>query len=121
MRHFLLFIVGLIAGLILLFNLGPMILLGVSIWLLYLIFKQFMQATSTVAKVGWVLLGLVVLSIGISNVYAVIGIAAAFILYWIYKNWSEDDPVVSTTPAEDNSDPFMNFENEWHKLTNKKI
>lgn len=117
MRHFLLFIVGLIAGLILLFNLGPMLLLGVSIWLLYLIFKQFTKATSTGARVGWVLLGLVVLSIGISNIYAVIGIAAAFILYWIYTNWNEDDPVVPTAPAENNSDPFINFENEWRELT----
>lgn len=121
MRHFLLFIVGLIAGFILLFNLGPMLLLGVSIWLLYLIFKQFMQATSTGAKVGWVLLGLVILSIGISNVYAVIGIAAAFVLYWIYKNWNEDEPVTSPTTVPENNDPFTNFENEWRELTNKKI
>lgn len=121
MRHFLLFTVGLIAGLILLFNLGPMLLLGISIWLLYLIFKQFMKATSTAAKVGWVLLGLIVLSIGISNVYAVIGVAAAYILYWIYQNWKEEDAFDKEPTVADYNDPFTNFESEWQKLTNKEI
>jgi len=120
-RHFLLFVGGLIAGIVLLMNLGPMLLLGISVWLLYLIFKQFMKTTSTLSKIGWVILGLIVLSIGVSNIYAVIGIAAGFALYWIYQNWNGDDPVVPPYTENDNDDPFTNFETEWRELSNKKI
>ena len=81
MKKFLLFIVGIIALMILLANLGPIVLLGVCVWLLYLVFKQFIKANSTAAKIGWVILGLFIVSIAFSNIYAVIGIAAAYILY----------------------------------------
>src|SRR5699024_4692495 len=114
MRHFLLFLGGLAAGIILILNLGPMLLLGVSIWLLYLIFKQFMKASSALTKIGWVVLGLIVLSIGVSNIYAVIGVAAAFFLYWIYKNWREDKPVITSSNSD--NDPFTNFEKEWQQF-----
>src|SRR5699024_12379452 len=75
---------------------------------------------STGAKVGWVILGLVILSISLSNMYALIAIVAGFILYWIYKNWNkEEDAPIST--IEHNDDPFTNFEYEWRELTDKKI
>lgn len=107
-----LFIAGLIALMILFINLGPMVLLGVSIWLLYVIFKQFIKSTSTIGKVGWIIAGLIVLGIALSNIYSVIGIAAAFGLYWIYKHWGKsDDPVVTIIDKDD--DPFKNFERQW--------
>lgn len=119
MRHFLLFIGGLVAGLILLMNLGPLLLLGVCVWLLYLIFKQFLNARSTGAKVAWVILGLVILSISLSNMYALIAIVAGFILYWIYKKWTKEDTPLST--IEHSDDSFTNFEYEWRELTDKKM
>lgn len=115
MRKFLLFLGGLIAALILIANIGPLALLAVSVWLLYLIFKQFMKADSTAAKVGWVILGLIIASIGISNSFAVMGIAAAFVLYWIVKNWKKSSDYV---PYEEvDNDPFRNFEDEWGEFT----
>ncbi|MBO1004277.1 flagellar basal body rod protein [Pseudogracilibacillus auburnensis] len=108
MKKFLLFLGGLIAALLLLANLGPLVLLGVSIWLLYLVFKQFMKTDSTMAKIAWVLIGLAIISIGISNMYAVIGIVAAYILYVIYKNWNNEPKEPQTT-----DDPFVNFEQQW--------
>lgn len=117
MRHFLFFVGGLAAGTVLILNLGPMILLGVSIWLLYLIFKQFMKASSIGAKIIWIILGLIVLSISLSNIYALIAIVAGFLLYWIYKNWNKENPVVSTSTNQNNYDPFMNFENEWKEIS----
>lgn len=119
MRHFLLFIGGLVAGLVLLMNLGPLLLLGVSVWLLYLIFKKFLKARSTGAKVAWVILGLAILSISLSNMYALIAIVAGLFLYWIYKNWNKEDAPIST--IEHQHDPFTNFEYEWQELTDKKI
>lgn len=117
MRHFLLIVGGLVAAIVLLLNLGPMLLLGVSVWLLYLIFKQFMKATSLSAKILWVILGLIVLSIGLANLYALIAIVAFFALYWIYKNWNRANPVVPSAITEGNDDPFMHFEKEWQDIS----
>ena len=109
MKKVLLFIGGLIAALILVANLGPLVLLGLSIWLLYVIVKQFLKSDSTVAKVIWIIIGLAVLSIGISNIYAILGIAAAYVLYLIVKNWNIEKEDKNTTPE----DPFVNFEEQW--------
>ncbi|WP_026907306.1 hypothetical protein [Paucisalibacillus globulus] len=116
MRKFMLFVGGLIALFVLLANLGPMVLLGLSGWLLYVVFKKFVKSDSVAAKIGWIILGLFILGIAFSNIYAVIGIAAAFGLYWIVKNWKKDDhdPIV----PEDNDDPFANFERQWAELNN---
>ncbi|MFA1819128.1 flagellar basal body rod protein [Virgibacillus oceani] len=115
MKKFLLFLGGLAALMIFLANLGPMVLLALSIWLLYIIFKKFLQSDSTAGKIGWVILGLFILSITFSNIYAVIGVAAAYGLYLIYKSWKkgDDDPVVEVL---DDGDPFRNFEREWADL-----
>ena len=115
MKKFLLFLGGLIALLVLLANLGPMVLLALSIWLLYIIFKKFLQSDSTAGKIGWVILGLFILSITFSNIYAVIGVAAAYALYLIYKSWKkeDDEPVVDVLG---DGDPFTNFEREWADL-----
>ncbi|WP_174614212.1 flagellar basal body rod protein [Virgibacillus ihumii] len=115
MKKFMLFVGGLVAFFILLANLGPMILLGVSVWLLYVIFKKFVKSDSTAAKIGWVIAGLIVLSIGLSNIYAVIGVAAAYVLYLIYKNWKEDD-VEPAGQFVESDDPFQNFERQWAEI-----
>ncbi|RKQ35513.1 flagellar basal body rod protein [Oceanobacillus halophilus] len=114
MKKFMLFVGGLVALIILLANLGPMVLLGLSLWLLYVIFKKFVRSDSTAGKVGWIILGLFIASIAFSNIYAVIGLAAAYALYLIYKNWNkEDDPMVHVM---EDDDPFTNFEREWAEL-----
>lgn len=43
MKKFLLFVGGLAALLILLANLGPIVLLALSVWLLYVIFKKWIS------------------------------------------------------------------------------
>lgn len=111
MRKFLLFIVGLVALLVLLANFGPMVILAISVWLLYIVFKKFMESDSMAGKVGWVILGLIILSIGFANIYSILGVVAILVLYWIFKNW-KDEPEFS----KDNNDPFTNFEREWADL-----
>lgn len=113
MKHFLLFVAGLIALLILLANLGPLIILLVTVWLAYLVFKQFVKSESTIAKIGWVVLGLIIISIGLPNIYAIIGLGAAFLLYIIYKKWREEPHVESSTSK---NDPFIHFEEQWNEL-----
>jgi len=115
MRKFMLFMIGLVAVFILLANLGPMVLFFLSLWLLYVCFKQFIKSNSTLGKIGWVLVGLLVLSIAFSNIYAVLGVAAAYVLYLIYKNWNKDDDSVVHEIDEDD-DPFTNFERQWSEL-----
>ncbi|WP_106496741.1 lmo0954 family membrane protein [Lentibacillus sp. Marseille-P4043] len=117
MNKFLLFLGGLAALLVLLATLGPMILLGVSIWLLYVIFKQFMKSDSTVGKIAWVVAGLIILGIGLSNIYAVIGVAAAYILYQIFRNLRKDDHNSKGQTVVDD-DPFTNFERQWTEMNN---
>lgn len=115
MKKFMLFVAGLIALIVLLANLGPMVFLGLGIWLLYIVFKQFVKSESTTGKIGWVIVGLFLIGIVLSNIYAVLGIAAVYVLYLIYKNWKNDDndPVVRDMK---NDDPFTNFEREWAEL-----
>ncbi|WP_188454066.1 lmo0954 family membrane protein [Virgibacillus oceani] len=115
MKKFMLFVGGLIALFILLGSLGPMVLLGVSVLLLYVIFKQFVKSDSVIGKIGWVIAGLFVLGIALSNVYAVIGLAAAYVLYMIFKNWKKDS---SSEQEVVNDDPFANFEKQWQELNN---
>ncbi|WP_096438262.1 flagellar basal body rod protein [Alteribacter populi] len=114
MNKFLLFVGGLIALFVLLANLGPMILLAVSAYLLYVIFKQFVKSESTVGKIMWVIVGLIVLSIGVANIYALLGVVALYVLYVIYKKWKEDKEVTFDKPVND--DPFTNFERQWAEL-----
>ena|SRR5699024_9184971 len=117
MKKFLLFSVALLALLVFLLNLGPLIILGVSVWLLYVIFKQFMKSNSTSEKVLWVIAGLVVLSIGLANVFSIIGVIAAIVLYMLYKKWkkTDDDPFIQNDVSDD---PFTNFEREWAEINN---
>ncbi|WP_060679789.1 lmo0954 family membrane protein [Virgibacillus halodenitrificans] len=117
MKKFLLFVAGLIALFVLIANIGPLILLGLSIWLLYVVFKKFVKSDSITGKIGWIVLGLVILSITFSNIFAVIGVAAAYILYLIVSNWKKDadDSVVKVM---EDDDPFTNFERQWADLNN---
>lgn len=115
MKKFILFVGGLVALMLLIINLGPMVLLGVGLWLLYVVFKKFVKSDSLVGKMGWVVVGLLVLSFTVANVYAVVGILAAYVLYLIFKSWRDDkdEPVVKNI---DDTDPFTNFERQWADL-----
>src|SRR4051794_38990249 len=109
-KKFMLFVLGLVALLVLLANLGPMVLLGGGIWLLYVIFKKFLKTKSMAGKIGLIIIGLIVAGITIFNVYAVIGIAAGYVLYMVYRKWKGDGNSFSENRVED---PFTNFEKQW--------
>ncbi|WP_173918433.1 flagellar basal body rod protein [Halobacillus sp. Marseille-Q1614] len=113
MKKFLLFVAGLIALAVALTHLGPMILLGVSVWLLFIVYKKFTKSQSTAGKIGWVALGLIILSVAMSNIYAVIGLAAVYSIYWIIKNWTSQEKEASPSKTDD---PFVNFEKQWAEL-----
>ncbi|WP_042357010.1 hypothetical protein [Bacillus rubiinfantis] len=112
MKKFGLLVAGAIAAIVLLSTIGPMVGLAVSLVLLYFIVKQFLKAESTGAKIGLGLIGVIVLAAAIHNVPAVIGVAAAYVLYLVYKKWSN----TKTSKVKEASDPFVNFEKQWEEL-----
>ncbi len=114
MKQFILFALGLVALLVLIGSIGPMILLALGLFFLYLVFKQFLKADSLGEKIGWVVLGLIILSVTIANVFALVGIVAAYGLYLIYKEYKKDK--YDDTDSFSKNDPFMNFEKEWAEL-----
>jgi lia operon protein LiaI len=111
MRKFGLFMVGGVAAMVLLANVGPLVGLAISLVILYYSFKGFMKSETTFSKVLWAIFGLVALTVSASNVPAIVGIVAAYVLYIVYKKWNETE----TTIKED-SDPFTNFEKQWAEL-----
>ncbi|WP_040206198.1 lmo0954 family membrane protein [Neobacillus jeddahensis] len=112
MKKFGLLLAGGIAAVILLSTIGPMVGLLVSMALLYFIFKQFLKAESTGRKIGLGIIGFIVLMASIHNAPAIIGVAAAYVLYLVYKKWNENKP----SKINHESDPFVNFEKQWNEL-----
>ncbi|MGG5252278.1 flagellar basal body rod protein [Neobacillus sp. SM06] len=113
MKKFGLLAAGSIAALVLLATLGPMIALTVSLVILYFIVKQFLKAKTVKARIGYGILGFIVLVASFHNVPAVFGAAAAYVLYLVYKKWNRNSRVKS-----EKHDPFVNFEKQWNDLKN---
>jgi lia operon protein LiaI len=114
MKKFGLLLAGGIAAVILLSTIGPMLGLFISLVLLYFIFKQFLRAKSTGGKIGLGVIGFIVLIASIHNAPAIIGVAAAYVLYLVYKKWNQK----KYTVVKEESDPFVNFEKQWNELKN---
>ena len=112
MKKFGLVAAGGIAVMVLLSNLGPLVGLGVSLLVLYFALKKFLKASSTAAKIGWGIAGFIILMAAASNVPAILGIAAAYVLYLVYKNWDKKDVI------QEENDPFVNFEKQWAQMKN---
>jgi lia operon protein LiaI len=112
MKKFGLLVAGGIAAIILLSTIGPMVGLLVSLLLLYFIFKQFLKAETIGKKIGLGIIGLIVLMASLHNAPAIIGVAAAYVLYLVYKKWNQN----KHTRVKEESDPFANFERQWNDL-----
>lgn len=112
MKKFGLLLVGGVAAIVLLSTIGPMLGLLVSSVVLYFIFKQYLKANSKGGKIGLGIVGFIVLMTIIHHVPALIGAAAAYVLYLVYKKWNESKLTIS---KEDN-DPFANFEKQWNEI-----
>ncbi|MFT8319674.1 MAG: flagellar basal body rod protein [Bacillus sp. (in: firmicutes)] len=111
MKKFGLFMIGAAAAIILLSQLGPLIGLVISAAILYLVFKQFVKSSTTLEKVLWGIAGIVMLGITASHLPAILGLAAAYILYLVFKKWNKP-----TVKSKKENDPFQNFEKQWSDL-----
>ncbi|MFD0050766.1 flagellar basal body rod protein [Actinomycetes bacterium NPDC127524] len=112
MKKFGLAAAGVIAAMILLANVGPLAGLAISLVILYFVFKQFIKAESAWGKVIWAIISLAALSAAIANIPSVIGIAAALVLYFVYKKWNG----TKSEQVSGEKDPFINFEKQWADL-----
>ncbi|KQB94555.1 MULTISPECIES: permease [Geobacillus] len=108
-----LFIAGAAALMVLLFHLGPLVGLAITLAILYYAFKKYLKAPSTFGKIAWALIGCAALVISVSNVPALIALVAAYVLYVVYKKWNSAKGE-RTVPETD--DPFVNFEKQWAEL-----
>ncbi|UOQ87151.1 lmo0954 family membrane protein [Gracilibacillus salinarum] len=90
MRTFLLISLAVIAAIILLANIGPMIMLLISLVIAYYGVKKFITADTTGSKVGWGIVILIGVSMSISNIPALIGVVAMVVLYYTYKKWKQE-------------------------------
>lgn len=114
MNKFWLVTLGIIAGIIALSNIGALFTLGVSAVVVYAGIHYYLRSLSTWAKVFWAAVAIIGALSAISNVPALIGLAAFVGLWMIYRKWNGQN--VSFDAIKE-SDPFTNFEYQWNKLT----
>ncbi|MGJ7919152.1 flagellar basal body rod protein [Neobacillus sp. LXY-4] len=115
MKKFGLLLAGGIAAIVLLSNLGSVVGLAISLFILYFAFKKFLKANKLFAKICWGLIGLVVLMASAANAPGILAIVAAYVLYLVYKNWNKSN---SDSVVVESDDPFTNFEKQWSQLKN---
>ncbi|MCQ6265023.1 flagellar basal body rod protein [Fictibacillus sp. WQ 8-8] len=111
MKKFGLFVLGGIAAITLLANIGHMIGLAIGLVILYFAVKGFMKAETTSKKILWGAAGVIAACAAISNVPALLGVLALYVLYLVYKGWNGKK---SETGSAD--DPFVNFEKQWAEM-----
>lgn len=90
MKRILLFLLGAIAAIVFLANLGPMILLAISLGVSYFAIRKFILANGLAEKVLWGVVILIGLAISLNNIPALIGIASFAVLYYTFKKWKQE-------------------------------
>lgn len=113
MKKFGLLLAGVLSASILLATIGPMVALLVGLALLYFLYKQFIKAGSSAAKIGLGIIGVMVILVNLHNIPALIGLGAAYVLYLVYKKWNEDK---RSSYVKKETDPFANFEKQWNEI-----
>jgi lia operon protein LiaI len=112
MRKFGYLLLGGVAVVVLLSNLAPMIALAISLLIMYYAYKGFIKTNSTFNKVVLAIIGVIALFASASNLPAILGFVAVYILYIVFKKWNKPQ----ATKMKEDDDPFTNFEKEWNDL-----
>lgn len=110
MSKWLWMILVIVLGIVTIVNIGPLILLGLSLTIGYYLFKQWFKTESTSGKVWIFIAGIIMLSIAIANSYALVGLAAGYGLYLLFKKKDE------VYTSSDKDDFLSSFEKEWQDL-----
>ena len=114
MKNLGLILVMIVAGLIVIGNIGSIITLAITVTILYFAVKGFVKAETNLSKVVWGAIAVITLLASIANIPALIGLVALYVLYYLYKEHKQEKENVNP------DDPFTNFEKEWEQL-NKNL
>ncbi|ARJ39243.1 ABC transporter permease [Sporosarcina ureae] len=106
-------LLGIIAGLILALNIGPIIVLAVTGAIALVSYHYWRKSQSMFAKVVWMTVLIISVIGSISNIGAFIGIIALIGVYYVYRKWKDRN----VNPNVISNDPFTNFERQWNELT----
>lgn len=117
MKKLSIILVGGIAAIVALSLLGPLLALAFTGLLVFLGMHYYVKSKSTIAKVWWIVVGLIGIFASISNVPALVGLGAIFLIYVLYKKWNNEDIGFKKSKIIKEDDPFTNFETEWANLT----
>ena len=117
MKKFFILVVGITAAIIALSMIGPLVGFAFSGLLVYLGIHYYVRSNSGFGKVFWVALGLIGIFSAISNIPALVGLAAIFTVYVLYKKWNNEEVAFGKSKIIKEDDPFTNFEMEWAKLS----
>lgn len=113
MKKLLIIIAAIVAICIVLATTFPLIGLAFSATLIFLGMHYYVKCHSVFAKILWIIVILLGLSMAVSNIPALIGLVALASLYVLYKSWKNEEVTMELTKKED---PFTSFEEEWSKL-----
>ena len=108
-----LFLLGIIAGLAVVLNLGSIIVLAVTGAIALVSFHYWRKSRSMFAKVFWMTVLIISVISSISNIGAFIGIVAVIGIYYVYHKWNDRN----VNPNVTSNDPFTNFERQWNEIT----
>lgn len=107
-------ILGVIAAIIVLVNLGSLLGLALSALITYAGFHYFRKTDSSFKKFFWGGVMLVGLLTAVSNVPAFFGILALVGILFVWSKWNEGN---KNNDITDTKNPFVNFEREWQNFT----
>lgn len=109
-------VLGVIAGIVAIANLGSLLGLAISALIAYAGLHYYRKSDSTLLKLFWGGVLIIGLLTAISNVPAFIGIIAIFGVLYVWKKWNKqtDDNIIEHQPS---NDPFVNFERQWDDIT----
>lgn len=108
-----LFLLGIIAGLAAVLNLGSIVVLAVTGAIALVSYHYWRKSHSMFAKVFWMTVLVISVISSISNIGAFIGIVAVIGIYYVYRKWNDRN----VNPNVISDDPFTNFERQWNELT----
>ncbi|MFD1927398.1 ABC transporter permease [Sporosarcina siberiensis] len=114
MKKFGLVLLGIIAGIVALANLGSLLALVISVAIAYAGFHYFRKSTSTFPKLFWGVVLLIGILTAISNIPAFIGIIALIGMLYVWNKWKG---VKNPSVIQKSKDPFVNFERQWNEIT----
>ncbi len=114
MKKFGLALLGVVAVIVALANLGSLLALALSAVIAYAGFHYYRKSDSTILKLFWGGVFLVGLLTAVSNIPAFVGILAIIGVLYVWRKWkcTENEQIITQS-----GDPFVNFERQWDEIT----